>query len=114
MAADVVLVLTTVPVTDQVDALARTLVDEQLAACVNLLAPMTSFYRWEGRVERASERQLIIKTSRAMLDRLRARLKELHTYELPEFVVIDVAGGSPEYLDWILRSTAGPHSSTQS
>ena len=56
MTADVVIVLTTVPVTDQVETLARTLVDEQLAACVNLLAPMTSFYRWEGRVERDSER----------------------------------------------------------
>ena len=105
MTADVVIVLTTVPVTDQVEALARTLVEEQLAACVNLLAPMTSFYRWEGRVERDSERQLIIKTSRSTLDRLRARLKELHTYELPEFVVIEVSDGSHAYLDWVLRST---------
>jgi periplasmic divalent cation tolerance protein len=102
---DIVLVLTTVPVGEPGETLARTLVDERLAACVNLYAPMTSFYRWEGRVERDVERQLIIKTTRARIDALCRRLAELHSYTLPECVVIDVVEGSPAYLDWVRDST---------
>ena len=66
---------------------ATTLVDERLAACVNVHGPMTSIYRWKGAVEHEAERQLVIKTTRARLPALEARLRELHPYELPEFVV---------------------------
>lgn len=107
MATDVVFVLTTVPIGEEGEAMARTLVEERLAACVNLQAPMTSFYRWEGRVDREAERQLFIKTTRQQVAPLRNRLAELHTYQLPEFVVIDVTDGSPEYLEWVRTSTAG-------
>ncbi|HKT81472.1 MAG TPA: divalent-cation tolerance protein CutA [Vicinamibacterales bacterium] len=100
-----VLVLTTVPVGELGESLARRLVDERLAACVNVLAPMTSFYRWEGRVERDVERQLIIKTTREQVDVVRARLAECHSYELPEFLVLEVADGARAYLDWVRDAT---------
>jgi periplasmic divalent cation tolerance protein len=99
--AEIVLILTTVPDTTAGEAMARALVDERLAACVNVLPAMTSVYRWQGVVERATEHQIVIKTTRARVAAVQARLGELHSYDLPEFLVLDVAGGSPGYLDWI-------------
>ena len=98
---DVVLVLSTVPDAASAETLARTLVDEKLAACVNVLAPMVSIYRWKGAVERSAERQLVIKTTRGMVPALGKRLKELHSYELPELIVISADGGANNYLDWV-------------
>ena len=103
---DVVVALTTVPDDDSAELLARTLIEEKLAACVNLLPPMTSVYRWQGAVERSTERQMIIKTRRSALAGLQSRLVELHSYELPEFIVIDVEVGSRDYLAWVLRETS--------
>lgn len=96
-----VLVLTTLPADGDADALARTLVDERLAACVNLLPPMTSMYRWEGKVERSLERQLIIKTTSASVDLLKTRLAELHPYDVPEILVIQIVDGAEAYLRWL-------------
>jgi len=104
--ADVVLVLTTVPADDRGEAIARALVDERLAACVNVLGPMTSFYRWHGAVERDVERQLIIKTTRGRVAAIQARLVELHSYDLPEFVVLPVSDVGPAYLDWVMSVTS--------
>ncbi len=101
---DIVLVLTTVADDDRAELLARALVEERIAACVNLHAPMVSFYRWRGGVERDAERQLVIKTTRDLVPALRARVNELHSYELPEFLVLTVSDGSTDYLEWI---TAG-------
>ena len=98
---DVVLVFSTVPDDERAETLVRTLVDEQLAACVNLHAPMTSVYRWKGQIESSTERQLVIKTTRQRVPALEARLKALHSYELPEFIVVPVEGGSEEYLRWV-------------
>ena len=98
---DLVLVLTTIAAETDGAAFARTLVEERLAACVNVLPPMTSVYRWKGQVEQDREQQVIIKTTRDRLTALENRVKELHTYELPEFVVIAAAGGSAGYLAWI-------------
>ena len=98
---DVVIVLSTVPDDENGDRLARALVDERLAACVSLHGPMVSTYRWKGTIERDTERQLIVKTTRDRVPALEARLKELHAYELPEFVVLPVEGGSEAYLAWI-------------
>jgi periplasmic divalent cation tolerance protein len=103
--SDYVLVLTTVPAEGDADNLARTLVTEQLVACVNVLPPMVSTYRWKGSIEQDRERQLIMKTTRDRVAALRARVKELHSYEVPEFVVIPVQEGSEEYLKWISEST---------
>lgn len=102
---DVVLVLTTVPEGDLGEAIARTLVEERLAACVNVWAPMTSVYRWQGEVEREVERQVVIKTTRERVPAVQARIATLHSYEVPEFVVLAVADGSTAYLGWIQSET---------
>ena len=102
---EIVVVLTTVAGNDQAEPLALQLVEERLAACVNLHPAMLSFYRWKGLVERDAERQLVIKTTRDRLPALEARLRELHSYELPEFLVLPVDQGSQAYLTWIIDQT---------
>jgi periplasmic divalent cation tolerance protein len=102
---DVVLVLSTVADDNRAEALAATLVEERLAACVNVLPPMRSIYRWKGRIERDAERQLLIKTTRDRLEVLERRLGELHSYELPELIVLPVEGGGRAYLDWVTSET---------
>jgi periplasmic divalent cation tolerance protein len=97
---DLILILTTVPDDDRAAGLARTLVEERLAACVNVHAPMTSTYRWQGAIESTPERQVVIKTTRGRRAALEARLRALHPYELPELVVID-ARGSDAYSKWV-------------
>lgn len=99
-----VLVLTTIAAEADGAALARTLVGERLAACVNVLPAMTSVYRWKGQVEQDRELQLVIKTTRDRLAALEARLRQLHAYELPEFLVIAADGGSDAYLAWVGES----------
>jgi periplasmic divalent cation tolerance protein len=101
---DVVLVLTTAP-EDEAEKIASTLVEEHLAACVNIHAPMTSFYWWKGKIERDAESQIVIKTTRGRLEALAIRLTELHSYELPELLVLPVAWGTEGYLEWVNAST---------
>src|ERR1700756_3144595 len=96
----VVLVPTTVPDAARGEAIARELVEGHLAACVNVLAPMTSFYRWKDALERDTEHQLVIKTTPDRVAAVEARLNQLHPYELPEFVVVPVAHGSAKYAKW--------------
>ena len=96
-----VIVLTTFPADGDAETFAATLVEERLAACVNVLPPMRSIYRWQGAVERADERQLVIKTTGHRLRELEARIKALHPYEVPEFLVVSVLKGSPDYLSWL-------------
>ena len=103
--AETVIVLTTVADDGRAEELARQLVDERLAACVNLCAPMTSFYRWKGNVERDAERQIVIKTLRERVPALEARLRQLHPYELPEFVVLAIDAGGADYLRWVEDQT---------
>ena len=98
---DLVLVVTTWPADRDPATLARPLVEEGLAACVNALPPMTSTYRWKGATQVDQEHQLIIKTTRARLAALHARLVAVHPYEVPEFLVIDVAAASTSYLAWV-------------
>ena len=105
MADEFAVVLTTLPDDGDAMGLARTLVEERLAACVNILPPMKSIYRWRGEVEEAPERQIVIKTSRARIPALRQRLGDLHPYDVPEFVVLPIADGSDAYLRWIGEST---------
>jgi len=97
----VVLVLTTIAAEADGAAFARTLVDERLAACVNVLPAMTSVYRWKGQVEQDREQQIVIKTTADQLSALEARVRELHAYEVPEFVVITADEGSAAYLAWV-------------
>ena len=105
-AQQVAIVLTTFGV-GQAMAVARVLVDERLAACVNVLPAMTSIYRWDGAVQQEAEEQMVIKTSTDRLADLETRLRELHPYELPEFLVITADAGSEAYLKWIGVSTHG-------
>jgi periplasmic divalent cation tolerance protein len=105
MNPEYVIVLTTLPADADGRALGRTLVDERLAACVNLLPPMDSVYRWEGQVEHDTERQVIIKTARERVSALWERIRELHPYETPEFVVLSIQDGSDAYLRWLGEST---------
>jgi periplasmic divalent cation tolerance protein len=101
------LVLTTLAAEADAGAMARTLVEERLAACVNVLPAMTSTYRWKGSVEQEREQQLVIKTSRDRVPALEARLRELHPYEVPEMLVLQ-ASGSDAYLAWIGESVSRP------
>lgn len=105
MASEFVIALTTFPVDRDVEQLATTLVSERLAACVNVLPPMRSIYRWEGAVESADERQVVIKTTTDRLPDLEARLLQLHPYDVPEFLVLPIAHGSSAYLSWLTAST---------
>lgn len=107
MTHDYVVVLTTLPGDADAGAFARALVDERLAACVNLLPQMESVYRWEGNVERESERQIVIKTTRLRLVALWDRVRDLHPYDVPEFIVLPIVDGNDAYLRWIAEST-GP------
>ena len=100
-----VIVFTTLASTTNSHDLASILVTERLAACVNVLGDMESVYRWKGVVETDHERQLIIKTTGERVAALKARLHEIHPYEVPEFIVVPVVGGSDEYLNWIRAST---------
>lgn len=101
----VVLVLTTVPDPARGEAIAHALVEGQLAACVNVCAPMTSFYRWKGALQRDAEHQLVIKTTSDRVAAVEARIRELHPYDLPEFLVIPVAHGSAAYVEWVIEET---------
>jgi periplasmic divalent cation tolerance protein len=103
--SEIVIVLTTAPDADRADSWGRTLVEERLAACVNVHGPMASFYRWKGSVERGEERQVVIKTTKDRVPALQSRLAELHPYELPEFLVVTVDGGSEAYLRWVANSS---------
>ena len=102
-----VLVLTTLGADTDGAAFARRLVEERLAACVNVLPVMTSLYRWKGGVEQDREQQLVIKTTAERLPALEARFHALHPYEVPEFLVVPAAGGSAAYLAWVRASVSG-------
>lgn len=95
----------TCPDPDTAARIADTLVAERLAACVQIVPGMRSVYRWQGRVEHAEEVQLLIKTVRERSDALIARIVQLHPYELPEVIAVEVVGGSDAYLDWIREQT---------
>ena len=100
-----VIVLTTFPVTGDVESLAHALVEEHLVACVNLLPRMQSVYRWEGVIEHVEERQAIMKTTAERVDQLMERLAELHPFEVPEILVLPITDGGQAYLDWVKEST---------
>jgi periplasmic divalent cation tolerance protein len=101
---DKLLVLTTTGSQAEAEKIAHTLVDRELAACVNIVPKIQSVYRWEGKVESAEEYLLLIKTRQGRETEVCAAIRELHSYELPECIVISIEGGSKEYLQWIGES----------
>jgi periplasmic divalent cation tolerance protein len=86
---------------DEARRIGRALVEEDLAACVNVLPGHTAIYRWEGKVEEAAEASFLAKTTAARFDALRARIRELHSYTLPCVIALPVETGDPEFLDWV-------------
>jgi periplasmic divalent cation tolerance protein len=101
----VFLILSTCPDADTAQRLARTLVEERLAACASVLPGLVSTYRWQGQVEQAAEVQLLAKTTADRREALMARLADLHPYELPEILAVETAAGLPAYLDWVAAET---------
>lgn len=99
------LILTTLPDTASAHALASSLVRERLAACVNILAPCRSVYRWDGAVENAEEIPLLIKSTTARYAALEAAVRAGHPYELPELIAVPIAHGLPAYLSWVAAET---------
>lgn len=99
------LVITTLPDAASAQTLASALVDRRLAACVSLLAPCRSVYRWQGQIEQADEVPLLIKTTRVRYAALEAAIRDLHPYELPEIIAVPVERGLPAYLDWVAAET---------
>ena len=103
---DYVIVLTTVPDDGALgQTLAHALVNERLAACVSVLPAMRSTYRWQDQIAEDTERQVIIKTRRGHVEMIKDRLRALHTYEVPELLVLPIVEGAPAYLDWVAAST---------
>ena len=98
-------VLTTCGSKEEAQKIARVLVERRLAACVNIVPSIESVYRWQGKVESATEWLLLIKTRAEQFEAVRDAIRELHSYELPECIMISVEGGSREYLGWIEEST---------
>jgi len=104
MSSDVVVVLSTMPPA-AAEGLAETLVGERLAACVNLVGPVRSIYRWDGAIQKDDEILAVIKTTAARFDAMAARLRELHPYQVPEIVALPVGAGHAPYLDWVRAET---------
>jgi periplasmic divalent cation tolerance protein len=102
---EALLVLTHLPDTAAARALAAQLVELRLAACVNMLAPCRSVYRWQGKIEEADEVPLLIKTTAARYAALEAAIRAAHPYELPDIVAVPVTRGLPEYLAWVAAET---------
>ena len=103
---EVLLVLTNLPDAVSARAIADHVVSTRLAACVNILAPCRSVYRWQGKIEDAEEVPLLIKTTPERYPALEAAIKAHHPYELPEIVAVPVATGLPAYLAWVASETA--------
>ncbi|MCC4118023.1 divalent-cation tolerance protein CutA [Aromatoleum toluclasticum] len=103
---EVLVVLTNCPDDASAEALAALLIERRLAACVNVLAPCRSVYRWQDRIETATEVPLLIKTTPVRYVELEAAIRANHPYELPEIVAVPVMRGLPGYLDWVAAETA--------
>lgn len=99
-------VLTTLPSRPQAEKLAQRVLQEKLAACVNVIGPARSFFWWEGKIDRAKEHLLLIKTHRSLFSQLRRFLEKNHPYEVPEIVALPIERGNAAYLDWIRRVIA--------
>lgn len=107
MAEEAVVVFTTFPDQETARRIVRTLVEERLIACGNLVPGVESIYRWKGEVETANEVFAVLKTERPRYDAVERRLRELHPYEVPECVMVRITDGFPDYLRWVTESVVG-------
>lgn len=104
---DKVIAYTTCGNEKEAKKLAKHLVEQRLAACVNIVPRITSYYRWQGKIENDSELLLMIKTARGLLDALRKELDKLHSYDVPELIIVPILDGAPNYLAWMEQSLTG-------
>lgn len=109
MSGEALLVLTSLPTKEAAEKMARDLVERRLAACVNLLAPCRSAYRWEGSVQVEEEHPLLIKTTQDRYAAVEELVREAHPYELPEIIAVPVVAGLPAYLQWVESETQPLH-----
>lgn len=100
-----IVVYITAPGEEEAAGLARALVEAKLAACVNMVSNIRSIYSWQGKIEDDKELLMIVKTQRHLFDRLAAKVKEIHSYDVPEIIALPIVGGSPDYLRWLQEST---------
>lgn len=100
------LVLTSLPDTDSAEALATALVEARLAACVSILSPCRSIYRWQDHIERATETPLLIKTEATRYPALAAAIRARHPYDVPEIIALPITHGLPDYLGWLAAETS--------
>jgi|SRR5579862_9085224 periplasmic divalent cation tolerance protein len=103
---DKIVVLTTCASDEEAVRIARSLVEKRLAACINVLPAVRSFYRWKGAIEDEQESLLVIKSSRALFDQLRVEIEKLHSYQVPEVIAVPIVDGSEGYLEWLDRELA--------
>ena len=105
---DAIVIFVTAGSAAEAETIARTLVEEQLAACVNILNPFRSIYRWEGKLADDQEWLLLIKTRAERFSAVEARVKALHSYQVPEVIALPIVQGSEGYLRWLLESASEP------
>jgi periplasmic divalent cation tolerance protein len=103
--SEMLLLITNMPDQNSAQRMATSLIECHAAACVNILAPCTSVYRWQGKVESASEIPLLIKTTRSAYPRVEELIRAQHPYELPEIIAVSVEAGLPAYLQWVTTET---------
>lgn len=105
MTSTLTLVYVTVGEAEEAERIGRTVVEERLAACANILPGVTSIYWWEGKIEQGAEVALILKTRSDLVKELTARVKALHSYSVPCVVAVAIDGGNPDFLNWIVKET---------
>lgn len=110
---EIILALTNLPDRDSAQRMAAALIENRAAACVNILAACSSVYRWQGKIETASEIPLLIKTTRSAYQRLEATIRAHHPYELPEIIAVPVDVGFPGYLLWVAQETKIPENESK-
>lgn len=102
---DEVVVLITAPSEDEAARIARTLVETKLAACINIVKNIRSIYTWQGKIEDDSEALMVVKTKKRLFESLSKKVKELHSYTVPEIIALPIVDGSEDYLKWLREST---------
>jgi periplasmic divalent cation tolerance protein len=101
--SEYVLAITTCP-ENEADSIASSLVEDKLCACINIIKGITSIYHWNGKIEKDTECLILMKTEKNLTDRLHDTLRKIHSYEVPEFIIIAIEDGSEDYLSWISKS----------
>ena len=111
---DKIIILITAGSSEEAGKIARSLVEQKLAACVNLIDPIRSVYRWEGKVTEDGEALLIVKSSRELFDEVQRVVEQMHSYQVPELICLPIIDGSPNYLNWLTESLKSPGSEPNS